>query len=217
MKIVLLTGFEPFNGEPVNPAWEAVQALDGWQADDLRVLVRQLPCVFIQAPKELRAAIDLLKPDVVICVGQAGGRAELSIERVAINVDDAPLADNRQAQPIDQPVVAGAPAAYFSTLPIKAIVAALRKSGIPASVSQTAGTFVCNHVFYALMHHVAETGARGLMQAGFIHVPYLPEQAARHPGAASMGLAQIVEGLKIAVDVSGRVQRDVLTGGGKLD
>jgi pyroglutamyl-peptidase len=119
------------------------------------------------------------------------------VERVAINIDDAPYADNQQRQPVDQPIVNGGPAAYFSTLPIKAIVHELREAGLPASVSQSAGTFVCNHVFYGLMHQAHEWGTT--MRAGFIHIPYLPEQAARHPGTASMKLEDVVEGLRIAL------------------
>jgi pyroglutamyl-peptidase len=156
-------------------------------------------------------ALARLRPDVVIAVGQAGGRVDLSVERVAINVDDAPIADNAQRQLVDEPIVAGAPAAYFSTLPIKAIVAALRAAGLPASVSQTAGTFVCNHVFYGLMHRTAGMPVR----AGFIHIPYLPEQAAVHPGAASMALADMAKGLKIAVEVSINATQDIRASGGK--
>ena len=196
MKTVLLTGFEPFNQEPINPAWETVRALDGWGEGDFIVAARQLPCVFVDANAVMRTLIDELKPELVIAIGQAGGRVDLSVERVAINVDDAPIKDNAQQQLIDEPIVRGGPAAYFSTLPVKAIVAALRAAGLPASVSQTAGTFVCNHVFYGLMHAVA---GREDVKAGFIHIPYLPEQAARHPGAASMSLGQMIEGIRVAV------------------
>ncbi len=197
-RTVLLTGFEPFNKEIINPAWEAVRALDGWHEQDFTVVARQLPCVFGVAADVLRDAIRQHQPALVLAVGQAGGRVDLSIERVAINVDDAPIADNAQCQLIDQPVVQGGPAAYFSTLPIKAIVYALRAGGLPASVSQTAGTFVCNHVFYHLMHATAAMP----IPAGFIHIPYLPEQAAAHPGAPSMALAEVVRGLTIAIAVT---------------
>lgn len=199
MKIVLLTGFEPFNKETINPAWEAVRALEGWGGEGFTVQVRQLPCVFALANQVLAAAIDELRPSLVIAVGQAGGRADLSIERVAINVDDAPIPDNADCQLVDAPIVEGGPAAYFSTLPIKAIVRALRAAGLPASVSQTAGTFVCNHVFYGLMHTLAATAG---VRAGFIHIPYLPLQAAAHPGAASMSLADMASGLRIALEVA---------------
>lgn len=197
MKTILLTGFEPFNQETINPAWETVRALDGWRGDGFRVVARQLPCVFGEANEAMARALAEIDPAVVIAVGQAGGRCDLSVERIAINIDDAPIMDNRRQQLVDQPIVPGGPAAYFSTLPIKAIVQALRAAGLPASVSQTAGTFVCNHVFYGLMH--AAAARPGVQRAGFIHIPYLPQQAAAHPGAPSMALADMVEGLRIAV------------------
>jgi pyroglutamyl-peptidase len=196
-KIILLTGFEPFNKETINPSWEAVRQLDGWHEGEFAVHVRQLPVVFGHALKVLHQAVEELQPSIVIAVGQAGGRVDMSVERIAINVDDAPVPDNQQRQIVDQPIVNGGPAAYFSTLPIKAIVHELREAGLPASVSQTAGTFVCNHVFYGLMHQAHEWGTT--MRAGFIHIPYLPQQAAQHPGFASMKLEDVVEGLRIAV------------------
>ena len=214
IKTVLLTGFEPFNGATVNPAWEAVRALEGWSGEDFRVEVRQLPCVFGDANRALAGMVDALHPDVVIAVGQAGGRAEISVERVAINVDDASILDNAGRQPVDQPVHEDGPAAYFATLPIKAMVAAMRKQGLRAGVSQTAGTFVCNHVFYGLMHHAAASGRT--MKAGFIHVPYLPEQVeGRADAPPSMALEEIVAGIRIAVELAVRVERDeALAGGG---
>jgi pyroglutamyl-peptidase len=209
-KTVLLTGFEPLNKETINPAWEAVSALAGWRGEDFIVEARQLPCVFGLANRVLNDALDDLKPALVIAVGQAGGRVELSVERVAINVDDAPIPDNAQRQLIDEPIVRDGPAAYFSTLPIKAIVRGMRAAGLPASVSQTAGTFVCNHAFYGLMHATAGSEVR----AGFIHIPYLPEQAAAHPGAASMALAEVVRGLKIAIEVALAAGQDIAEAGG---
>jgi len=211
MKTVLLTGFEPFNKEPINPAWETVRTLDGWGEADFRVVARQLPCVFGDANAAMAALIDELRPALVIAVGQAGGRVDLSVERVAINVDDAPIKDNAEQQLVDEPIVRGGPAAYFATLPIKAIVAALRAAGLPASVSQTAGTFVCNHVFYGLMHAVS---GRNDVKAGFIHIPYLPEQAARHPGAASMSLEQMIEGIRVAIRTALVTDRDAVDAGG---
>jgi pyroglutamyl-peptidase len=202
-KTVLLTGFEPFNGATINPAWEAVRSFKGRVDDDYLVEILQLPCVFGQANRVLCGAVDEIRPDIVLCVGQAGGRADLTLERVAINVDDAPIADNGGQQPIDAPIAPEGPAAYFATLPVKAIVGALRERGLQASVSQTAGTFVCNHVFYGLMHHLRQKEAIG----GFMHVPYLPEQAAALEGAPSMPLAQIVEGLKVALEVAVRAVR----------
>lgn len=210
-KTVLLTGFEPFNLATVNPSWEAVRALAGWETEGFSVEVRQLPCVFGWANEVLSAALDEIKPDLVIAVGQAGGRAELSVERIAINVDDASIRDNAGAQPVDAAIALDGPAAYFTTLPIKAIVRELRERGFKAGVSQTAGTFVCNHVFYGLMHRTAGQPVR----AGFIHVPFLPEQAEAWPGGApGMELEEIVAGLRVAVEVALSFEADVTEAGG---
>jgi pyroglutamyl-peptidase len=213
IKTVLLTGFEPFNGATINPAWEAVRALEGWQGEGFQVEVRQLPCVFGDAIEDLTALIDELHPDVVIAVGQAGGRPDISVERVAINVDDASILDNGGQQPVDTAIAADGPAAYFSTLPIKAIVHALHARGLVAGVSQTAGTFVCNHVFYGLMHHAANQPQS--IKAGFIHVPFLPEQAAaRLDAPPSMALEDIIAGVKLAVEVTLGVDTDLREAGG---
>lgn len=209
---VLLTGFEPFNQQPVNPAWETVRALDGWSGDGFTVVARQLPCVFGGALAALHEAIGATRPSIVIAVGQAGGRHDITVERVAINVDDAPIVDNAGAQVVDEPVVADGPVGYFSTLPIKAIVHALRGAGIPASVSQTAGTFVCNHVFYGLMHALRDDPA---IRAGFIHIPFLPQQAAAHPTPApSMALADMIEGIRIAIRTACTTAHDLREAGG---
>jgi pyroglutamyl-peptidase len=212
MKTVLLTGFDPFDGAAINPSWEAVRLLDGWSGDGFRVVARELPCVFGRSAEALLDAVSDVRPDVVIAVGQAGGRPEISIERIAINVDDARIPCNAGLQPVDVPIVADGPAAYFTTLPIKAMAAAIRERGIRAGVSQTAGTFVCNHVFYALMHQL-----RGRpVKAGFIHVPFLPEQAAAYPvqPTPSMTLDEIVAGLRVAVEVAVAVETDVALAGG---
>ena len=210
-KTVLLTGFEPFNGADINPSWEAARALDGWSGPGFQVAARELPCVFGRANRALFDAIDALQPDIVIAVGQAGGRHEISVERVALNVDDATIPDNAGQQPVDATIADGGPAAYFSTLPIKAIVRALRLRGFPAGISQTAGTFVCNHVFYGLMQHASGRALKG----GFIHVPFLPEQAAgRSAAAPSMALNDIIDGLRIAVEVAVGVDADVVEQGG---
>jgi len=210
-KTILLTGFEPFNGASINPSWEAARALDGWSGPGFQVVARQLPCEFGRVNIALLEAVEAVHPDIVIAVGQAGGRPEISLERVAINIDDAVYADNAGAQPVDNAIIADGPAAYFSTLPIKAIVQALRLRGFPAGVSQTAGTFVCNHVFYGLMHHAAGSA----LKAGFIHVPFLPEQAAERPERpASMALKDIVDGLRIAVELAVTEDEDVAEAGG---
>ena len=215
-RTVLLTGFEPFDGQEINPSALAVQRLHGASIAKRRVEAVILPCAFGESLKVLRREIRRVEPELVICVGQAGGRAAISVERVAINVDDARIADNEGAQPIDQAIANGGPAAYWSTLPIKAVVAALEAAGIEAAVSQTAGTFVCNHVFYGLMRTLKRRkGIRG----GFIHVPYLPAQAkagqaTRGRRPPSMPLSRIVRGLEIATHTALTVRRDRRAVGG---
>lgn len=212
MKTVLMTAFEPFEGESINPSWEAVRSFDGKVIDGARVVTRQLPVAYSRCGAVLMQALEALQPDLILCIGQAGGRTDITVERVAINIDDARIPDNEGHQPIDQPVVVGGPAAYFSTLPIKAMVAAIREVGIPASVSQTAGTFTCNHVMYRLLHWLAtqQSNARG----GFIHIPYLPEQAVKHPGAPSMAAASVTQALEVAVRVALKVEKDLHVAGG---
>lgn len=144
--LVLVTGFDPFGGSPVNPSWQAVQALDGREIGGHRVLGAELPTVFGASIERLAQLVEQHRPRLVLCTGQAGGRGAISLERVAINVNDARIADNAGAQPVDTAIVAGGPAAYFTGLPIKAMLQALLDDGIRAEVSQTAGTFVCNHL-----------------------------------------------------------------------
>ncbi|AHC47496.1 pyroglutamyl-peptidase I [Achromobacter xylosoxidans] len=214
MTTVLITGIEPFDGETLNPSWEAARRLDGAQVAGATLVARQLPCVIGKVVGVLRQAIEDTQPDLVICLGQAGGRSDVSIERVAINVVDARIPDNEGRQPIDEPVVAGGPAAYFSTLPIKAIVRDLRRAGVPASVSSTAGTYNCNTIFYGLSHYIATE--RPALRGGFVHVPYLPEMAAHHPGQPSLALETLIEGVKVMVATSLAVTADVKEGGGAL-
>ncbi|EGT0623740.1 MULTISPECIES: pyroglutamyl-peptidase I [Citrobacter] len=211
MKTVLITGFEPFGGESVNPSWEVVSGLDNVIIGGCRVVARQLPCVFGESLAVLNGAIDALSPSLVLAVGQAGGRTDITVERVAINVDDARIADNQGQQPVDVPVVADGPAAWFSTLPIKAMVVAMRNAGIPASVSQTAGTFVCNHVMYGLLHKLRDAPA---VKGGFIHIPYLPQQAAQHPGVPSMAAETVRRALEVAIATALQVESDIAVTGG---
>jgi pyroglutamyl-peptidase len=213
LPVVLLTGFDPFGGEAINPSWLAASALDGEVIAGHRVVAMQRPTAFARAARALRAALRRHQPALVLCVGQAGGRACLSLERVAVNVVDARIRDNDGAQPVDVPCVKGAPAAYFGTLPVKAMHRALVDAGIPAEVSNTAGTFVCNHVFFVLMHALA---AHASVRGGFMHIPYLPEQAARHAGAPALDLGTVVKGLRIALGVALRTRRDRALGAGAL-
>lgn len=191
---VLLTGFDAFGGASLNPSWLAVQALDGEQVDGHTLVAAQLPTTFEGSLQTLANLLKLHQPVLVICVGQAGGRSALSLERIAININDARIADNAGQRPLDAPVVPGGPAAYFSTLPIKAMLRALQQAGVAAEVSQTAGTFVCNHVFYGLMHALATQGGFKGTRGGFIHVPYVPDQ-----GMPNILLADMVRGLRLAV------------------
>lgn len=195
--VILLVGFEPFSGEPINPALEAARRLDGRFLGGCQVVARELPVMRGHCLERLTAGIGEVDPEIVVALGQAGGRVEITPERVAINVDDYRIADNAGEKPVDVPVVAGGPVGYWSTLPIKAMVTAMLDAGVPARVSNSAGTFVCNHLFYGLMHCLAAAG--NTRRGGFIHVPYLPEQAARLGGQPSMTLETIVRGLEAAL------------------
>lgn len=208
---ILLAGFAPFDGQPVNPSWEAVRALHGRRIAGHRIVARCLPVAFDTSLKQLRAALRETSPALVVCVGLAGGRERISLERIAINVDDARIPDNDGAQPIDEAVVAGGPAAYFSTLPIKSMLAGLDDAGFPVEVSQTAGTYVCNHVFYGLMH--ALRNRRGV-RAGFIHIPYSPEMAAAIPGAPGLATGMVVDALRLALRIAIDTSADQRIGAG---
>jgi pyroglutamyl-peptidase len=203
---VLLTGFEPFAGELVNPSWEVASRLADRRVSGCAVMAERLPTVFGASIACLRTALERYRPQAVVCLGEAGGRAAISIERVALNLDEARIPDNKGQQPVEIPVEPDGPAAYFTTLPVRAIVAKLLAAGIPAEISRTAGGFVCNHTFYGLMHHLGQATP---VRAGFIHIPYLPEQAVRHPGKASMELATTLRGIEMALEVLGLEQFSV--------
>ena len=195
----------------MNPSWLAVRALHGKRINGHQLVAAELPCVFDASITELRRLMRTHQPMLVICVGQAGGRSAVSLERVAINVNDARIPDNVDAQPIDTRVVANGPAAYFSTLPIKAILQALQHADVPAEVSQTAGTFVCNHIFYGLMHMLATQRGLKKTRGGFIHVPFLPEQGAPH-----LPLEVMVSALRLAVATALQTERDIPAGAGAI-
>jgi pyroglutamyl-peptidase len=189
---ILVTGFEPFGGEVINPAWDVVQRLPE-QLDAIHIEKLCLPTAFKTSRAAIAKAIDQYTPNAVLCLGQAGGRTALSVERVAINLDDAPaIADNAGDRPVDRPIVQRGAAAYFATVPIKAMVAAIRAQGIPAEVSNSAGTFVCNHVMYSVLHHVRRRHGNAI-RAGFMHVPFLPQQAVGRP-VASMSADDMLAG-----------------------
>ena len=196
---ILVTGFDAFGGATLNPSWMLAQALHRRQIARHRIVAAQLPTVFDQSAQRLAALLREHRPALVLCLGLAAGRSAISLERVAINVNDARIPDNRGAQPVDDPVVAGGPSAYFSSLPVKAMLQAMRDAGIAAELSNSAGTFVCNHVFYALMHALATRRNLGKTRGGFIHLPCLPQQMAAAGTAHSMALAEMVRGLEVGI------------------
>jgi pyroglutamyl-peptidase len=210
---ILLTGFEAFGDSEKNPTAEIVRLLDGTSVGDHRVSGIALPVTAAGAPKALKEAIALHDPSLVLSLGLAGGRNMLALERVAINVLDFPIPDNDGLQPSDEPVVEDGPAAYLTTLPIKAILAAWQEAGLPGYVSNTAVTYVCNQTFYNSLHRSGEHGYR----AGLIHVPYLPEQAAGiEGGASSMSLDLMVEAVEIALRVSTERSKDLTLPAGAI-
>ena len=209
----LVTGFEPFDGDALNPSWLIAQSLHGLDLGGVRVQAEQLPCAFDQAGPALQAALRRHRPRLVLALGQAA-RGAIGMERVALNVIDARIADNAGLQPIDVPVLAAAPPAYFSTLPLKAMTAALKAEGLAAEVSNSAGTFVCNQVFFLLMHALRRrAGVRG----GFVHVPMLPEQAAARGLGAGMPLHVMQHGARLALQAALQHASDLRLEGGRLD
>lgn len=209
----LLTGFEPFDGEAINPSWEVARALDGEPIGGWRVAAVQLPCVFGASRAALEAAITRRRPAGVIALGLAGNRGAISVERVAVNLVDARIPDNAGAQPVDVPVVAGAPLALATRLPAKAIVARLQAAGLHAELSLSAGSFVCNEVMYGLLHRLRR---RPAMPAGFIHLPPLPAQAARHAATPAMTLGEQVRGIRLAIELLSQGEAELHTPGGHL-
>ena len=187
MTKVLLTGFEPFGKASLNPSGEIVK-----QISDKNVVTAILPVAYAQSAAALLSLIEQHKPDVVISLGQAEGRTQISPERIAINLDDARLADNEGVVRSDVPIIVGGPVAYESTLPIKEFVEAMKADGIPAAVSLSAGAFLCNHIFYIAQDKFAGTQIR----SGFVHVPLMDEQAAEFPGLPTMPLDQMVKAVR---------------------
>lgn len=202
---ILLTAFDPFGDDDVNSALETMLRLPN-EFTGMELIKLQIPTVFTDSSLAVIEAIHKYQPDVVVMLGMAGGRTAITPERVAINLDDANIKDNAGFQPSEQPIAAGGPAAYFSKLPVQGMVSAMRAGGIPATISNTAGTFVCNHLMYSVLDHICNHQLDII--AGFIHLPYLPEQVAYRPGYASMSLDKLVEGIEICLHViSQTVQR----------
>lgn len=210
---ILLAAFDPFGGELVNPALEAVKKVRDI-IEGCAVVKVEIPTVFHQSIRVLEEKIRQTDPSIILVVGQAGGRPAISVERIGINIDDARIPDNQGKQPLDEKIVSGGPEAYFSNLPIKAMTNSIRQAGIPATVSNTAGTFVCNHILYGLLHHIhrEKPKARG----GFIHVPFIPSQVTDKAGQPSMALGDITKALEAALSAAVLNIEDIQTEEGSL-
>lgn len=193
---ILVTGFDPFDGEPTNPSIEAVKRLPDTIADAEIVKVT-VPTIFVRSAALVRQAILDEQPDVVLSIGQAGGRSAITPELVAINLNDARVTDNAGLQPVDEPIQPDGPTAYFTQLPVKEMVDAMHEVGVPAAVSTTAGTFVCNHLMYQVQYQRAKEFP--WLAAGFMHIPYLPSQVIDKPGMPSMALVDVVRGITAAI------------------
>ena len=210
---VLVTGFDPFGGEPINPAWEAVKAMKDTIAG-AEIIKMQIPTVVGKSIEKIHQKMKELQPDLVISVGQAGGRFGVTPERVAINVTDARIPDNEGNQPIDEPIFSDGPAAYFSNLPVKAMVQAIKDAGYPSVLSNSAGTYICNHVMYGILYYIEKEFPN--VRGGFIHVPYAPSQVVNKPSTPSMALADITASLEAAVAAAISSKEDVRAVGGEI-
>ncbi|WP_159648726.1 pyroglutamyl-peptidase I [Erysipelothrix aquatica] len=210
---VLITGFDPFGGEAMNPAYEAVKLLPD-TIEGAEVIKLEVPTVFGKSIDVLEAAITEHQPDYVITVGQAGGRFGITPERVAINEDDARIKDNEGNQPIDEAIREDGAPAYFASLPIKAIVNNIKKAGLPASVSNSAGTFVCNHLMYGLLYLIQTKFPN--VRGGFIHVPFATQQVVDKPTAPALSIEQISKGLEIAIATTVTTAEDIKVQGGAI-
>ena len=214
---ILVTGFDPFGGEKINPALETIKRLPDTILG-AQIIKLEIPTVVGKSLAKITEAVEKENPDAVLSIGQAGGRSEITVERVGINIDDCRIPDNEGNQPIDEPVVKGGPAAYFVTVPIKAIVENIKAHNIPASISNTAGTFICNHVCYGVAHLAAQKTAAGKpMKSGFIHIPFLPEQVIGKPALTpSMSLETIISGITHALEAIVKHGSDIKVSGGKI-
>lgn len=208
---ILVSGFDPFGGEKINPAIESVKLLPD-EIKGAKIIKVEIPTVARKSLKKLEEVIEIEKPDVVLSVGQAGGRTDISVERVGINMDDFRIKDNEGNQLIDEKIAKDGPDAYLVTIPIKAMVQKMIENKIPASVSNTAGTFVCNHVCYG-MAHLASTKYPN-MRTGFIHIPFLPEQVVDKRNMPSMPLELIAKGLEYAIEAIIENKEDIKVEGG---
>ena len=210
---ILVTGFDPFGGEPINPAIESVKRLPDNIAG-AEIIKLEIPTVRKKSLEKIEKAINEHNPDVILSIGQAGGRFDISIERVGINLDDFRIPDNEGNQIIDEPVFPDGENSYFVKLPVKAMVQNVQKNNIPASVSYTAGTFVCNHVLYGVMYLI-EKKYKG-KKSGFIHIPFLPQQVVDKRNMPSMELDTIVKGLTAAIEAIVKNNEDIKEVGGTV-
>lgn len=209
---VLITGFTPFGGEKINPSWEAIKRMKD-NYGDIKVFKSEIPTVFNKAIYFLEEEIQRYNPDVVICTGQAGGRTAITPERVAINVNDARIPDNEGNTPIDKKIFEDGENAYFSSLPIKAIVKELKEKNIPATVSNSAGTFVCNNIMYGLLYYIDKNYEN--LKGGFVHIPYIHEQVVDKPNNPSMDLETIKKAFEIIIETVFRYDSDIAVSDGK--
>ncbi len=210
---ILITGFDPFGGEPVNPALEAVKLMKD-EIAGAKIIKLEIPTVFRKSVEKIHEMMKAEQPDVVLSIGQAGGRFGVTPERVAINVDDARIKDNEGNQPVDTPIFTDGEAAYFSNLPVKAMVEAIKNKGLPSTLSNSAGTFVCNHVMYGVLYYIHKEFPN--VRGGFIHVPFITDQVVTKPNVASMALADIAEALEAAVEAIVKNQKDIHAIGGEI-
>ncbi|MBQ6833681.1 MAG: pyroglutamyl-peptidase I [Lachnospiraceae bacterium] len=209
---VLVTGFDPFGGESINPAWEAVKVIKD-EIAGAEVVTMQIPTVVGKSIEKIHSKMVEINPDIVIAVGQAGGRFGVTPERVAINVTDARIPDNEGNQPIDEPIFADGDTAYFSNLPVKAMVQAIKDAGYPASLSNTAGTYICNHVMYGILYYIQKEFPH--VRGGFIHVPFAASQVIEKPNTPSMAIADITTALEAAIQAAVEYKDDLKIIGGE--
>ena len=209
---VLVTGFDPFGGESINPAWEAVKVIKD-EIAGAEIVKMQIPTVVGKSIAKIHDKMAEINPDIVIAVGQAGGRFGVTPERVAINVTDARIPDNEGNQPLDEPIFADGDAAYFSNLPVKAMVQEIKNAGYPSVLSNTAGTYICNHVMYGILYYIQKEFPN--LRGGFIHVPYAASQVVNKPGTASMAIADITAALEAAIKAAVENATDIVAIGGE--
>lgn len=210
---ILLTGFDPFGDDKINPSIELVKKVDG-KIGNAQIFKLEIPTVFKKSGQILEENIKKIRPDVILCIGQAGGRSAISVERIAINIDDARIFDNSGEKPIDEKLRDDGENAYFSNLPIKKIVEEIKKENIPAEISNSAGTFVCNHLMYEALYLAKKYKN---IRAGFIHIPYLPEQVLNKTNTASMDLENSLRAINIAIrTIINHNGEDLKISGGKI-